>query len=211
MTKLKLSFLSVLAGVGLLSAVLGASSQTQAATKLNVNQPAPVFTAKTSLGDTFNLADHKGKTVVLEWTNHKCPFVVKHYETNNMQSLQKELTKDGVVWVSIVSSAPGKQGHVSPEQAVQITKDQAAQPSFKILDDSGEIGKLYNAKTTPHMFVINPEGELVYQGAIDDNSSYKQSTVDGAKNYVRAAYANIKAGEPVAVSETKPYGCSVKY
>lgn len=173
--------------------------------------PAPDFTATDITGAEFNLAALKGKTVVLEWTNHQCPFVVKHYDTGNMQKAQKTATDQGVVWVSIVSSAEGRQGHVSPEEAQAIIKDSGANPSVKIIDASGEIGKLYGARTTPHMFVINPEGNVAYAGAIDDNPSPRHSTVEGAKNYVLAAIDSIAAGTAVETASTQPYGCSVKY
>lgn len=173
--------------------------------------PAPEITTTDIDGKEFSLSALKGKTVVLEWTNHQCPFVVKHYETGNMQKLQKAATDDGVIWVSIVSSAEGRQGHVSPEEAKAIIKDTGAYPTVKILDASGEIGKLYGAKTTPHMFVINPEGNVVYTGAIDDNSSPRHDTVEDANNYVSAALASIKNGSEVETASTQPYGCAVKY
>ena len=176
-----------------------------------IGATAPDFEAVDIDGNAFKLSDHKGKNIVLEWTNHQCPFVVKHYDTGNMQKIQKAATDDGVVWVSIVSSADGRQGHTTPEEAKKIVADANAHPSVKILDASGEIGKLYDAQTTPHMYVINKEGALVYAGAIDDNSSPRHETVDGAKNYVTAALADIKADRPVEVSSTQAYGCGVKY
>jgi peroxiredoxin len=176
-----------------------------------IGQPAPAFTATDTNGKSVALADLKGKTVVLEWTNHECPFVVKHYGSGNMQALQAEATKDGVVWVSINSSAKGKEGNTTAEEANKIIADQKALPTHKILDESGEIGKLYDAKTTPDMFVINKEGVLVYKGAIDDKSGFDPEEVKTAKNYVRAALADLKADKPVEVSSTKPYGCGVKY
>lgn len=176
-----------------------------------IGKPAPSFTATDTNGKSVALADLKGKTVVLEWTNHECPYVVKHYGSGNMQALQAETTKDGVVWVSIVSSAKDKEGNVTAEEANKLIADQKALPSHKILDESGEIGKLYDAKTTPHMFVIDKDGILVYQGAIDDKSGFDQEEVKTAKNYVRAALVDLKAGKPVEVSSTKPYGCGVKY
>lgn len=176
-----------------------------------IGKPAPEFTATDTNGKTVALADLKGKTIVLEWTNHECPFVVKHYGSGNMQALQAEATTDGVVWVSINSSAKGKEGNTTAEEANKIIADQKALPTHKILDESGEIGKLYDAKTTPHMFVIDKNGVLAYAGAIDDKSGFDPEEVKTAKNYVRAALADLKADKPVEVSSTKPYGCGVKY
>jgi peroxiredoxin len=176
-----------------------------------IGKPAPEFMANDTNGKHVMLSELKGKTVVLEWTNHECPFVVKHYGSGNMQALQAEATKDDVVWISIVSSAKDKEGNVTAEEANKIIADQKALPTHKILDESGEIGKLYDAKTTPHMFVIDKNGVLVYQGAIDDKSGFDQEEVKTAKNSVRAALADLKAGKPVEVSSTKSYGCGVKY
>lgn len=176
-----------------------------------VGKPAPDFSATDIAGAPVKLSDLKGKTVVLEWTNHECPFVVKHYGTGNMQETQKKAAEHGATWISIVSSAEGKQGNVTPEQAAEIVKKENAAPTHKILDASGEIGKLYDAKTTPHMFVVDKDGTLVYAGAIDDNDSAKPETVKGAKNYVLAALDDLKAGKPVMTAQTEPYGCSVKY
>jgi peroxiredoxin len=182
------------------------------ASSAKVGTVAPDFTAVDTHGKTIKLSDLKGKPVVLEWTNHECPFVVKHYKSGNMQALQKETTADNAVtWISVVSSAKGKQGNVSVEDANKIISDQNAMPTHKILDESGEIGKLYDAKTTPHMFVIDKDGVLAYAGAIDDKSGFDPEEVKDAKNYVRAALANLKDGKPVEVSSTKPYGCGVKY
>lgn len=176
-----------------------------------VGKPAPDFTGTDSNGVKHTLSEHKGKTVVLEWTNPGCPFVIKHYESKNMQALQKEATDDGVVWLSINSSAAGKEGNQTAEAANAYMKEQGTASTARILDPSGEIGHLYGAQTTPHMFVINPEGILVYAGAIDDNDSFKPETIKGAKNYVREALAAVKAGKPVEVASTKSYGCGVKY
>lgn len=172
---------------------------------------APDFSAKTSEGKTVKLADFKGKTVVLEWLNHGCPFVKKHYDAKNMQALQKEYGGKGVVWLSVISSAPGKQGHSSPAQA---EKDRKAQGSFAnaiLLDEKGEMGKAYGAETTPHMYVINGAGKLVYRGAIDDKPSTDSADVAGARSYIREAVDATLAGQPVKVAQSKAYGCSVKY
>ncbi len=176
-----------------------------------IGEAAPEIIAVDTNGNPFKLSDHKGKIVVLEWTNHQCPFVVKHYSTGNMQATQKTATDKGVEWVSIVSSAEGHQGFTTTEEANAIVKDNNAQPSAKILDASGTIGKAYGAQTTPHMFVIDAEGNLAYAGAIDDNSSPNPKTVEGAKNYVLAAIDDLEAGKAVEVSQSQPYGCSVKY
>lgn len=176
-----------------------------------VGQPAPAFTATDSNGNTVNLEDFKGKLVVLEWTNDGCPFVKKHYETNNIQKLQKKYTDEGVVWLSVISSAEGKQGYVTGEQANALTTSREASPTAVILDPKGELGQLYGAKTTPHMYVVDKEGTLVYAGAIDDNDSMRQSTVETAKNYVSSTLDALMAGSAVEVAETQAYGCSVKY
>jgi len=175
-----------------------------------IGQPAPNISATTTQNATFDLSALSDKTVVLEWTNADCPYVKKHYTTDNMQSLQKAAAEDGVVWVSIISSAPGKQGHVDAETANQIAEDKGAAPAHIVLDPSGEIGQAYDARTTPHMYVID-QGTLAYMGGIDDIRSTDPDDVAKANNYVTAALANIKAGEPVATPVAKPYGCSVKY
>ncbi len=176
-----------------------------------VGKAAPDFTATDINGAPFKLSDHKGKIVVLEWTNSECPFVVKHYETNNMQKTQKAALDKGVEWITINSSAPGKQGNVTAEEEKKIIADKDASNTAAILDPSGEIGHLYEASTTPHMFVIDKDGNVAYMGAIDDNSSPKHETVEGAKNYVLTALDELAAGTPVTTPVTQPYGCGVKY
>ncbi|APB33200.1 peroxiredoxin [Gloeomargarita lithophora Alchichica-D10] len=178
---------------------------------VRVGNPAPDFTAKTSTGQTVRLSDHKGKVVVLEWTNHECPFVVKHYGTGNMQKLQQEAKAKGVVWLSVVSSAPGQQGFVTADQANGVVKDKKATPTAVLLDPDGSLGKMYNARTTPHMFVIDKSGKLQYMGAIDDAPSLADQDVSKANNYVRTALGQVMVGQPVTTSTTQPYGCSVKY
>ncbi len=174
-------------------------------------KPAPDFTATDIKGNPFKLSDHKGKIVVLEWTNHECPFVLKHYGTNNMQNTQKAAKEKGAEWVSIVSSAPGRQGHTTAEAAQKIVDETGAAPDVKILDEKGEIGTLYGASTTPHMFVVDKDGTIAYMGAIDDQPSPRPETVEGAKNYVLAAIDDLAAGKPVETPVTQPYGCNVKY
>lgn len=176
-----------------------------------VGKPAPEFSAMGSDGKTHALGDYKGKIVVLEWLNHGCPYVRKHYETGNMQALQKELADKGVVWLSIISSAPGQQGHSSPAKANTDAETNGAHPAAILLDENGAVGRLYEAKTTPHMFVVAADGTLVYKGAIDDQPTFAQETVKGAKNYVRQAVSETGEGKPVTDAVTTPYGCSVKY
>ena len=176
-----------------------------------IGEVAPNFQLADTNGKSVSLSELQGKTVVLEWTNHKCPYVVKHYGSDNMQALQREAAEDDVVWVTIISSAEGKQGYVSAEKANQLSEDRNASPSHILLDTSGEIGKSYEAKTTPHMYVINTEGKLVFKGGIDDKPTTRKSDIEGAKNYVRAALSDLKAGNEVAISTSRPYGCSIKY
>ncbi|MCB1721886.1 MAG: thioredoxin family protein [Alphaproteobacteria bacterium] len=178
---------------------------------VEIGQPAPEIEATDTNGNAFKLSDHKGKIVVLEWTNHQCPFVMKHYDSGNMQAMQKAAQKKGVEWISIISSAPGRQGHVSAEEANKIVSDSGATITAKILDETGTIGKAYDAKTTPHMFVIDAEGNVAYAGAIDSQPSPNPATIEGATNYVNAAIDALEAGQPVEVAQTQPYGCSVKY
>lgn len=172
---------------------------------------APSFSLVDATGKSRSLSEFAGKTVVLEWTNHECPFVKKHYETGNMQTLQKTAAGDGVVWLSIVSSAAGKQGYVDGAKALELTKTRAAAPAAVLLDPKGEVGKLFGAKTTPHMYVINAKGEIAYQGAIDDNPAREPETVKTARNYVTEALAAVKAGKAAPVAATQPYGCTIKY
>ncbi len=176
-----------------------------------VGKKAPDFTATDIVGEEFKLSDYKGNIVVLEWTNHECPFVKKHYGSNNMQSLQKSEGEKGVKWISINSSAKGRQGFTTAEKAQKVAQDQGSMASNIITDPSGDIGKLYDAKTTPHMFVIDAEGILAYAGAIDSDASPNPATIDGAENYITAAVDELLAGKDVTTSQTQPYGCSVKY
>lgn len=174
-------------------------------------QPAPDFTLPGVDGKMHSLSDHKGSFVVLEWVNFDCPFVKKFYGSDTMQKLQADYKAKGVVWLSIVSSAPGKQGHLDAETAPARIAQEKAQPSAFLLDPSGEVGRLYGAKTTPHMFVIDSEGTLIYQGAIDSVRSTKAQDIPIATNYVTDALDAAMNGQPVPTSETKAYGCSVKY
>ncbi len=172
---------------------------------------APDFTAMGIDGKTYKLSDFRGKTVVLEWTNHDCPFVRKHYESGNMQSLQKEATGAGVVWLTISSSAQGDQGHVTPASAKELTVKRNAAPSAFLLDPKGEIGRTYNAKVTPHMYVVDKTGMLAYAGAIDDKPTANKADVPTARNYVRDALGAVAAGKAPANASTRAYGCTIKY
>lgn len=205
--------LAGMAAAVLLSAgALITSTGTATAAVVN-NEVAPDFTLTNSYGEEVSLSDYAGQIVVLEWTNHGCPFVKKHYATPpaNMQGLQIDLTNDKVVWLSIVSSAPGKQGYVTGEEANALTTSRGADPTHVLLDPDGVVGRLYGAKTTPHMFIIDRDGTLIYQGAIDDTNSANVSDIDGAVNYVTATFTALNAGETPDPAVTKPYGCSVKY
>src|SRR5215468_5200513 len=176
-----------------------------------INAPAPDFTATDSYSKTRKLSEQKGKIVVLEWTNNGCPFVGKHYGSGNMQSLQKRYTAQGVVWLTVVSSAPGTQGYVTAAEANRDTERRGATPTAVLLDPTGALGHLYGAQATPHMYVINADGQLVYMGAIDDTPSADPSDIASSRNYVAAAIEELKAGKHVTVSATRAYGCSVKY
>ena len=164
-----------------------------------------------SNGTVHNLSDFAGKNVVLEWTNEGCPYVKKHYKSGNMQALQKEATADGAIWLSVISSAPGKQGFKTGDEANAHVLETGAAPTAVILDAAGTKGRTFSAKTTPHMYVIDASQTLVYQGAIDDDRSADPSKAKTAKNFVRAALDAIETGTPIATAETTPYGCSVKY
>ncbi len=178
---------------------------------IEIGEAAPNFVTTDIHGKEFNLEKYNGKIIVLEWTNHLCPFVRKHYETGNMQAIQKTATDNNIIWVTIVSSAEGKQGFVSDEEAIIIEKQIGANATTRILDPSGEIGKLYNAKTTPHMFIISKKGKLAYTGAIDSSPSPNPKSINGAKNLVTAALNNLLANQEVKIPRTAPYGCSIKY
>lgn len=172
---------------------------------------APAFEVKDANGKVQKLADYKGKWVVLEWFNKDCPFVKKHYGSNNMQKIQKTYTDKGVVWLTVNSSAKGKQGFADGKQALADAKERNASPSAILLDSEGTVGKAYGAKTTPHMFVINPAQEIAYAGAIDDNDSSDPKVIEKSQNYVAAALDAGMAGKPIATASSRPYGCGVKY
>jgi thioredoxin-related protein len=178
---------------------------------VKVGDPAPGFSATDSNGKQQRLADYKGKYVVLEWHNQGCPYTRKHYESGNMQRLQKEWTGKGVVWLTVISSAPGTQGFVTPTQENEYLKTMKAEPTAVLMDPGGSLGHLYAAKTTPHMFIIDPSGNLIYNGAIDDHPTSDQSDIASSKNYVSTALQEAMNGKPVTEAATRPYGCSVKY
>ncbi|MES2985179.1 MAG: redoxin family protein [Pseudomonadota bacterium] len=184
-----------------------------AALALTVGSPAPAFTSADTLsGKPIALADFKGKTVVLEWNNPDCPFVKKFYSVGAMQELQKTATADGVVWISINSSAPGKEGFLKePGQAKSFVATQKAHPSYYLLDPAGTVGHAYGAKTTPHMFVIDAKGNLAYEGAIDNKPTADSADIATATNYVSEALKALKAGTPIKTATSQPYGCFVKY
>lgn len=178
---------------------------------VELDKPAPNFTLKDFNGKKYSLSDYKGKYVVLEWVNFGCPFVKKHYNSGNMQALQKKYTVEGVVWLSICSSAEGKQGYYDAKDLAKVTKEHNVNSTAYLIDESGEVGKLYDAKTTPHMYIINPEGNLIYAGAIDDTRSTDLADIKTAENYVTSVLDNCLAGKKVKSMATTPYGCSVKY
>jgi peroxiredoxin len=189
---------------------IGPSGATPAA-QARIGTPAPVFALPDSNGKTISLADFKGKTVVLEWTNHDCPYVRKHYGGNNMQALQKKWTGQGVVWLSVISSAKGEQGYVTADQANKLTHDRSAAPTAVLFDTKGDVGHAYGAQTTPHMYVITGDGKLVYMGGIDDKPTSRLEDLKTAKNFVDVALTEVAQGKPVSVTTSRPYGCSIKY
>ncbi len=194
-----------------LSVAALALSATAAYAVPTIGQPAPAFSAVDTAGKTRSLAEFKGKTVVLEWTNDGCPYVKKHYGAGNMQKLQQDAAAEGTVWLTIISSAPGKQGYVDGAAADKLTTSRGAKPAAVLLDPKGDVGRAYEAQTTPHMFVIDKTGVLRYMGAIDDQPSTEAASITKAHNYVRSALAAVKTGGKVAEAATDPYGCSVKY
>ena len=176
-----------------------------------VGQAAPAFTAKDADGKTRSLSEFNGKTVVLEWTNDGCPYVQKHYKSGAMQGLQKSAAKDGVVWLTLISSAPGKQGYLEGAQARGWKATNGAGSTALLLDPTGQVGHAYDAKTTPHMYIVDPQGLLVYAGAIDSIPSVRVADIDKATNHVKMALADIAAGKPVATPMSRAYGCGIKY
>jgi len=193
--------------VGMVS--LGGPARSAAAAQ--VGQPAPEFTAKDTQGNGLSLSQYRGKTVVLEWTNADCPYTRKHYSSGNMQAIQALARKSGVVWLTVISSAPGKQGYVDGPAADALTQSRGAAPTAVLLDPSGTLGRLYGAKTTPHMFVVDKNGVLQYMGGIDSIATADVSDIANAEPYLQEAMLAVAQGSPVAHAVTRPYGCSVKY
>ena len=182
-----------------------------AAAAVETGAPAPAFSVQDANGATRTLGEFAGRTLVLEWTNHGCPYVRKHYDSGAMQLLQQQAGDEGVVWLQVISSAPGEQGQLDGPGALARVRTDGAHPAATLLDPTGVMGHAYGARTTPHMFIVNAAGVLAYQGAIDDRPSARRATLEGANNYVRAALDDIAAGRAVAVTQTTAYGCSVKY
>jgi peroxiredoxin len=217
MTPQSLTRRTFLAGTGLVGLTTFARhgiltpSPALAAASAKVGSAAPTFTLTATTAATVSLADQRGKLVILEWTNHDCPYVRKHYDTSNMQGLQKETTAQGVVWLTLISSAPGTQGYVTPKQADEFTATRHASPTAVLLDPTGAVGKSYGATNTPHMYIIDKTGTLIYAGAIDDRPTTRRGDVQGAQNYVRAALEDVAAGRAVKIPVTRAYGCTVKY
>jgi peroxiredoxin len=193
------------------SALAAAFVQVSAAQAPRVGVQAPAFSAKDSRGQSHSLEQYRGKYVVLEWHNQGCPYTRKHYVSGNMQALQKEWTAKGVVWFTVISSAPGEQGYVTDSQENAYLAQMHADPTAVLMDPEGKLGRLYDAKTTPEMYVIDPEGKLIYEGAIDDRATPDVDDIKGADNYLSDALAEAMAGKPVATPFTRSYGCSVKY
>ncbi len=207
----KISKRALIVGAGATAVAIGAGIDQPAAAAVDTGSPAPAFSVRDAAGATRTLSEFAGRTVVLEWTNHGCPYVRKHYNSRNMQTLQQEATAEGIVWLQVISSAPGEQGYLDgPGVAARVQTD-SAYPTATLLDSTGVMGRAYGARTTPHMFVIGGDSRVLYQGAIDDRPSARPSSLEGATNHVRAALADVAAGRPVRVAETTPYGCSVKY
>ncbi len=178
---------------------------------LSPGETAPDFSLRSHDGKTYKLSDFKGKTIILEWLNHGCPFVRKHYDAKNMQATQKINIDKNTIWLSIISSAKGRQGHSTPEQAKADKEKYGSMAHHILIDESGDVGKMYNAVTTPHMYIINPNFRLSYIGAIDSIPSSNPADIQKAKNYVNMAVEDVLAGRTPKIAKTKPYGCSVKY
>lgn len=191
--------------------VIGSLIAVNALADAKVGDTAPAFELKDVNGKSHTLASFKGKIVVLEWLNHECPFVKKHYDSDNMQKQQAAATKDGVIWLSISSSAKGLEGYFEPAALKKLGEEKKSKATAVLIDSDGKVGKAYGAKVTPHMYVIDASGKLVYNGAIDSKASTNKADVDGAEKYVSLALASLKKGEPVKTPVTKAYGCGVKY
>ena len=204
----KLTFLSVLLIASI--ALINMTTETSRGGAV-VGERSPDFSVVDAYGNTHSLSDYEGRYVILEWLNHDCPFVRKHYNGNNMQQLQEKYTEQGAVWLSVISSAPGTQGYLEPEAAQNITKEKNASPTAVLLDADGRMGRAYDARVTPHMYIINPDGILEYNGAIDDRPTPRPRDLEGARNYLAEAMDALLSGGQVEVRTNTPYGCTVKY
>jgi peroxiredoxin len=211
MSTLRRRNLPVLCIVAVAAFALDAGAQQGAAAQARVGAAAPAFTLPDSNGRTVSLADFKGKTVVLEWSNHECPYVGKHYRGNNMQALQKKWTAKNIVWLTVLSSAPGKEGYVTGAEANKLTVERGAAPSAVLLDPRGTVGHAYGARVTPHMYIVSGDGLLLYAGGIDDKQSARLEDLKTARNFVDDALTEVSQGKPVSVTTSRAYGCSVKY
>jgi peroxiredoxin len=209
----KLSKRNLIIGSAALAVAAGAGFTFMGSAEASVatGAQAPAFSVRDASGATRTLTEFRGRTIILEWTNNACPYVRKHYDAGAMQALQREATADGAVWLQVISSAPGEQGHLDGPGALARVRADNAAPTAALLDPTGVMGRAYGARNTPQMFIIGPDGRVLYQGAIDDRPSARPQSLEGANNYVRAALADLEAGRPVRVAETTPYGCTVKY
>jgi hypothetical protein len=176
-----------------------------------VGERAPSFEVTDAYGNLHSISDYEGQFIILEWLNHDCPFVRKHYDGGNMQRLQEKYTEQGVIWLSVISSVPGTQGYLEPEDAQEITQEKNASPTAVLLDTDSVMGRAYDARVTPHMYIISPEGTLLYNGAIDDKPTARPRDLDGAFNYIETAMTNAMNGEEIEIKTNTPYGCTVKY
>lgn len=202
---------ALLGGAGLLALIAAAPVTADPGTQARIGAPAPNFTLTDSNGKAISLADFKGKTVVLEWTNHECPYVRKHYGGNNMQALQKKWTGQGIVWLTLISSQPGAQGFVHGLEANKLTEERGAAPTAVLLDPRGGVGRSYGAQVTPHMYVVTGDGTLVYMGGIDDKPTTRLEDLKTAKNFVDAALSEVAEGKVVSIKTSRAYGCTIKY
>ena len=209
MKKLALFLLTLIFGFAVIN--ITADSDNSSSTNAVVGEKAPDFEVMDANGEMHQLSDYEGQYVILEWLNHGCPYIRKHYDGNNMQRLQEKYTDQGVVWLSVVSSAPGEQGYMEPEEARESIDKYDASPTAILLDTEGEMGQSYGARVTPHMYIIDKKGVLRYNGAIDDKPTPRASSLEGAYNYIEAAMSSLMNGEKVEMKSTTPYGCSVKY
>ncbi len=189
------------------AALLAGTAQAAA----SVGQPAPAFTLTDTSGQTRTLAEFKGKTVVLEWTNPGCPFVRKHYDSANLPGLQKEFTAKDVVWLAVNSTEKAASDYLPPQRLAAWIQDKSGAPTATLMDEEGSVGKAYGARTTPHMYIVNPQGTLVYAGGIDSIASARASDIQTATNYVRQGLSEVLAGKPISQAQTQPYGCTIKY